>query len=121
VASNDWREIDPYNTQLQTFRAIEHGYSLVRQTSNGLAMAVDYEGNVLAASDYFTTDQQTMVASVPTRGVRTISSGWQWFAGDKARRMTRQNRPRLPCPLPPEANRLRGACHEPHCAHRTAR
>jgi apolipoprotein N-acyltransferase len=72
VASNDWREIDPYHTQLQTFRAIEDGFSLVRQTSNGLAMTVDYEGNVLAASDYFTTDQQSMVASVPTQGVRTI-------------------------------------------------
>jgi apolipoprotein N-acyltransferase len=42
VPSNDWREIDPFHTQMATFRAIENGYSLVRQTSRGLAMTVDY-------------------------------------------------------------------------------
>jgi apolipoprotein N-acyltransferase len=72
VPSNDWREIDPSHTQLITFRAIENGYSLVRPTSHGLAMTVDYEGNVLAASDYFTPDPQVMVAYVPMQGVHTI-------------------------------------------------
>ena len=72
VPGNDWREIDPLHTQMATFRAIENGFSLVRQASNGLAMTVDYEGNVLAASDYFTTDPQVMVAYVPIQGVRTI-------------------------------------------------
>jgi apolipoprotein N-acyltransferase len=69
---NDWREYDPYQTQLSTFRAIEQGYSLVRQSSHGLAMTVDYQGNVLASTDYFTSDPQVMVAYVPTRGVPTI-------------------------------------------------
>ena len=72
VAANDWREWDPLATQIATARAIEHGYSLVRQSSHGLAMTVDYQGNVLAAADYFTSDPQVMVASVPTRGVRTV-------------------------------------------------
>jgi apolipoprotein N-acyltransferase len=72
VPSNDWRGIDPWATQHITFRAIENGYSLVRYTSNGRAMAVDYQGHILAAVDYFTTDKQTMIVSVPTRGVSTI-------------------------------------------------
>jgi apolipoprotein N-acyltransferase len=72
VPSNDWQAIDPWHTQHAVFRAIENGYSLVRPTSNGLAMTVDYEGNVLAATDYFTTEQQTMIASVPVKGVWTI-------------------------------------------------
>jgi len=72
VPSNDNQAMDPYHTQWTTFRALENGYSLVRQTSNGLAMTVDYEGYVLTASDYFTTDQQVMVAYVPMQGVRTI-------------------------------------------------
>ncbi len=72
VPSNDWRETAPYDTQVATFRAIENGYSLVRQASHGLAMTVDYEGNVLAATDAFTTDPQVMVATVPTGGARTI-------------------------------------------------
>jgi apolipoprotein N-acyltransferase len=72
VPSNDWQAADPMHTQLTTFRAIENGYSLVRPTTNGLSMAVDYEGQVLAASDYFTTEQQVIVADVPIHGVRTI-------------------------------------------------
>ncbi len=72
VPANDWRGFDPYHTQLAAFRAIENGYSLVRQTSNGLAMTVDYEGNVLAATDYFTTDPQVMIANVPVHGARTV-------------------------------------------------
>jgi apolipoprotein N-acyltransferase len=33
---------------------------------------VDYEGNVLASTDFFTSDPQVMVAYVPMQGVRTI-------------------------------------------------
>ncbi len=44
----------------------------MRETSQGLSIAVDYEGRVLSASDYFTTDHQVMVAYVPMHGVRTI-------------------------------------------------
>jgi apolipoprotein N-acyltransferase len=72
VPSNDIRGADPYITQLTSFRAIENGYSLVRQARSGLAITVDYQGNVLAASDYFTTDPQVMAADVPIRGTRTI-------------------------------------------------
>jgi apolipoprotein N-acyltransferase len=70
--ANDWREIDPVHTQAATLRAIENGFSLVRQASHGLSITVDYEGHVLTASDYFTTSQQVMVADVPMHGVHTI-------------------------------------------------
>ena len=72
VPGDDWQAMDPYHTQVATFRAIENGFSEVRQASKGLSMAVDYEGRVLSASDYFTTDHQVMVAYVPMHGVRTI-------------------------------------------------
>jgi apolipoprotein N-acyltransferase len=72
VPSDDWQGIDPWHTYHATFRAIENGYSLVRPTSDGLAMTVDDEGHVLAATDYFTTNQQTMIAFVPTKGVWTV-------------------------------------------------
>ncbi len=72
LPGGDWRAIDPLHTQMATFRAIENGFSLVRQSQAGLAMAVDYEGQALAASDYFTTDSQVMVAYVPMQGVHTI-------------------------------------------------
>ena len=46
--------------------------SSVRQDTNGLAQIVDYYGAVLASSDYFSSDPQTIVEYVPTRGVRAI-------------------------------------------------
>jgi apolipoprotein N-acyltransferase len=74
VPSNDWQAIDPWHSQHAIFPAIENGYSLVRQASNGLAMTVDYQGHVLAATDSFTTDEQIMVASVPMKGIWTVYS-----------------------------------------------
>lgn len=72
VLGDDWQAIDPVHSEDATFRAIENGFSEVRQASNGLSMAVDYEGHVISSSDYFTTDQQVLVANVPMQGVRTI-------------------------------------------------
>ena len=72
VPASDWPEFGATHTEKATVRAIENGYSVVRQDAKGLAQTVDYQGRVLAASDYFTTDQQTMVAYVPIAGVRTI-------------------------------------------------
>jgi apolipoprotein N-acyltransferase len=72
VPTGDWREIDPWHTQVTTFTAIETGSSQVSQASYGRSVAVDYEGNVLASTDFFTTDPQVMVAYVPMQGVHTI-------------------------------------------------
>lgn len=72
VPSNDWREIDPWHSQMARFRAIEQGFNLVRHTSQGLSLATDYEGRILASMDHFTSEARDMVAMVPTRGVRTF-------------------------------------------------
>ncbi|MDP6517244.1 MAG: nitrilase-related carbon-nitrogen hydrolase, partial [Alphaproteobacteria bacterium] len=68
----DWEEIDPYHTYLSSYRAIENGFSMVRQANDGLSMAMDYQGNVLAAMDHFTTRERVMISQVPMRGRRTI-------------------------------------------------
>jgi apolipoprotein N-acyltransferase len=70
--TGDWKEIDPYHTQALIFTAIETGASLVTQVDLGRSVAVDYEGNVLAAIDFYSTDPQVMVAYIPTQGVHTI-------------------------------------------------
>src|SRR5260370_39371807 len=72
--SNDWRAIDPWHTQMVSFRAIEQGFNLTRQTSQGLSAAFDYQGRRLAAIDHYQTTDYAMVSQVPTRGVRTIYS-----------------------------------------------
>jgi apolipoprotein N-acyltransferase len=59
--SNDWPAIDPWNTQMAAFRAVENGFNLVRDVSNGRSLAVDY----LAGA-------RGIVAYVPTRGVHTL-------------------------------------------------
>jgi apolipoprotein N-acyltransferase len=61
--AGDWREIDPYHTQMSAFTAIETGSSMVKQTDGGLSMA---------ATDFYSTDPQMMVAYVPMQGVHTI-------------------------------------------------
>lgn len=79
--SNDWPAIDPYHTQMASFRAIEQGSNLIRHTSRGLSAAYDYQGRRLAAMDHYSTADYTMVSEVSTRGARTIYSRLgDWFA-----------------------------------------
>ena len=79
--SNEWRAIDPWHTQMASFRAIEEGVSVVHQASHGLSAAFDYQGNRLAAVDYFRSEGGTMIADVPTRGVQTLYARLgDWFA-----------------------------------------
>jgi apolipoprotein N-acyltransferase len=59
---------------MASFRAIEQGFNLARQTNQGLSAAYDYEGHLLAHMDQYQAEQLTMVAQVPSRGVRTIYS-----------------------------------------------
>jgi len=72
--ANDWQAIDPRHTEIASFRAIEEGFNLVRQSSGGLSAAYDYEGRVIAASDSWHSANGTLVAEVPTRGTRTVYS-----------------------------------------------
>jgi len=79
--SNDWRSIDPWHTEMASFRAVEQGINLDRQTSNGRSAAFDYQGRTLAAMDHFYSSDYAMTANLPTRGVRTIYSRFgDWFA-----------------------------------------
>lgn len=79
--SNDWRAIDPWHTQMASFRTIEQGFNLIRQTSQGLSAAFDYQGRRLAAMDHYQTTDYAMVSQVPTRGVWTIYTRLgDWFA-----------------------------------------
>lgn len=72
VPANDWKGIERTHAANAVFRAVENGYALVRQTSNGIAITVDAYGSSLARTNYFSTAQQSMVVSVPTRGTWTV-------------------------------------------------
>lgn len=85
--SNDWRAIDPWHTQMASYRAIEQGFNLIRHTSKGLAAAFDYQGHRLAAMDHYESSDYAMISDVPTKGVRTVYSrlgdwaAWLCMAG----------------------------------------
>lgn len=74
VPAADWEGFSPHHSQKAQLRAIEHGYSMIRQDAYGSAVAYDVQGRVLAESDYFRTDQQTVVAELPTKGRSTVYS-----------------------------------------------
>ena len=66
------RGIDPLHTRMASFRAIEQGINLVRPTNDGLSLACDWRGNVLAVADYFETHDHSMIAQVPVKGTQTL-------------------------------------------------
>lgn len=72
VPARDWAEIGGVHSQKASLRAIENGYSLVRQAQYGLSGAFDPQGRSLSAQDYAATKDPTMIADVPTRATPTI-------------------------------------------------
>jgi apolipoprotein N-acyltransferase len=72
VPAHDLWQYGVGHTDRAEVRAIENGYALVRQDDGGFAATFDDQGRVLASSNYVTTAQQTMLASVPTRGTHTV-------------------------------------------------
>jgi apolipoprotein N-acyltransferase len=72
---------------MAVFRAVENGMSLVRQTDEGLSIAVDPYGRVLAQTDFFGATDRTLVAQVPVRHVPAVCTafgrwlGWICLAG----------------------------------------
>lgn len=81
VPASDWKEIDPMHTRMAVFRAVENGFSIVRQTQLGLSLSADYCGNVISSMDYFNTQDRVMVSHVPIKGIKTVYSVLgDWFA-----------------------------------------
>jgi apolipoprotein N-acyltransferase len=74
VPANDWEEIAPYHTYVASFRAIEHGFNMVRSASKGLSAAFNYKGQVLASQDFFTSDSDILYSDVPVEGHKTVYS-----------------------------------------------
>ncbi|MFL7793696.1 MAG: nitrilase-related carbon-nitrogen hydrolase [Anaerolineae bacterium] len=81
VPAFDWEQIKSFHTQVGLLRGVENGFSVVRQVNEGLSMAIDHRGRVLAYQDFFTTPNRVMIADVPTQGVETVYGALgDWFA-----------------------------------------
>ncbi|WP_328603484.1 hypothetical protein OG943_25730 [Amycolatopsis sp. NBC_00345] len=71
VPGGDWPEFGRTHTRMAGLRAIENGYSLVRQDFNGQSGAYDPYGRLLSTKDT-TVDSEIWYSDVPTRGVSTL-------------------------------------------------
>jgi apolipoprotein N-acyltransferase len=81
VPAYDSAGIRPFHTEVGLLRAVENGFSVVRQVNEGTSLAVDSWGRVLARQDFFGTEDRVMLADVPTRGVGTVYGLLgDWFA-----------------------------------------
>jgi apolipoprotein N-acyltransferase len=79
--ANDWPGVDPRHTQMAQFRSIEQGIGLVRQASQGLSAAYDYDGRPVAVMDALQSSDQTLVAQTPIRAGRTLYARFgDWLA-----------------------------------------
>jgi len=76
----DTKLISPGHTYSGLYRAVENGFSMVSQVQDGISIATDYRGNVLAYQDYFNTEDRTMIIDIPIKGRKTIySTLGDWF------------------------------------------
>jgi apolipoprotein N-acyltransferase len=73
VPSSDWQEVAETHSRMADFRAVENGVAMVRATRFGVSTATDPFGRGLAyKADYFTGEDQTLWANVPTAGTSTV-------------------------------------------------
>ena len=82
--SMEYQAIDPIHAHMAMYRAIENGVTLVRQADNGLSIAVDPFGRVVATMDHFNNVERVMVAQVPILSTRTlypfVGDSFAWLA-----------------------------------------
>ncbi len=72
VPSSDWKGIDHIHAQMAMLRAIEGGYSLLRPVRGATSYAFDAYGRVRASMGYFEENERIMIASIPTKQVKTL-------------------------------------------------
>jgi len=72
VPSGDWKAIAPYHSYMASLRGIENGMTVVRPVSHGTSLVTDPYGNVLASDDFFSSENKSFDAVVPTQGINTL-------------------------------------------------
>ncbi|MCX2718451.1 nitrilase-related carbon-nitrogen hydrolase [Lentiprolixibacter aurantiacus] len=72
VPSGDWKAIDPYHAYMSSLRGIENGVSVVRPVSRATSIATDPYGNLLGSTDFYSSEEKTLMVNVPMKGINTI-------------------------------------------------
>jgi apolipoprotein N-acyltransferase len=80
VPATDGPEDTFWHFRLAAFRAVENGFSLVRSAMEGVSLATDPYGRMLASLDYYKTNDRLMITQVPVHRVQTLySTVGDWF------------------------------------------
>lgn len=72
LPASDWRAISSLHMRQAVFRAVEQGFSMVRQANQGRSVAVDGYGRVHGELDHFTTEERVLRAELPVGRVPTL-------------------------------------------------
>jgi apolipoprotein N-acyltransferase len=72
LPSHDWAQAKITHMQINAFRAIENGVAMVRPTGDGVSLATDHLGRVLATADDFATVKPSLVVDMPVQGAPTV-------------------------------------------------
>jgi apolipoprotein N-acyltransferase len=59
LPAGDWKAIAPFHSYMAVFRAVENGFSVVRQVNHGESLAADAYGNLLASASFFGAADKT--------------------------------------------------------------
>ncbi|MEO8240642.1 MAG: nitrilase-related carbon-nitrogen hydrolase [Flavobacterium sp.] len=87
IPASDWEAINPLHSIIATFRGIENGCSVVRQTRNGLSFMNDPRGKTITQMDHFQANSWTMSGQVPNKKIWSLYPiigdlfGWLSFVG----------------------------------------
>lgn len=72
LPASDWRAISALHMRQAVFRAVEQGFSMLRQANQGLSVAVDGYGRVYGVLDHFATEERVLRAELPVGRVPTL-------------------------------------------------
>lgn len=74
VPALDGKTLTPVHSHMAVFRGIENGYSVLKPTGEGLSIAADYCGRIIAKQNYVASEERIMLADMPVKSVFTIYS-----------------------------------------------
>jgi apolipoprotein N-acyltransferase len=76
IPANDWLGVKDIHAGMATFRAVENGLTIFRQTGQGVSLVSDPYGNVLNRADSFEGESNQLVSiqkiSTPITSVNTL-------------------------------------------------
>jgi len=80
IPAADWRPLARHHSLMSIFRGVENGFSIFRPAQEGVSLASDSHGRILARVDSSRRGPDNFIADVPTSGMTTpYTTAGEWF------------------------------------------